>query len=151
MTWKDPSDRNLGEDDQRTLRNILASREVMGSREQDKIIWCGAKSGIYSLKLGYALLEEDVRKVDWEAKVCCNNSYLPKVGVFSWLVGNSRILIEDRLKRMGFVGPFRCVLCKKEEEDADHLLLGYEFAQEAWRFGLQRLSWKGSLAGNMRD
>ncbi|XP_059064784.1 uncharacterized protein LOC131856859 [Cryptomeria japonica] len=64
MTWKDPSDLDLEEVDQRTLRNILASREVMSSREEDEIIWCGAKSGIYSVKLGYALLEANVRRVD---------------------------------------------------------------------------------------
>ncbi|XP_059076545.1 uncharacterized protein LOC131875863 [Cryptomeria japonica] len=151
MTWKDPSDLDLGEDDQRMLRNILASREVTGSREQDEITWCGVKSGIYSFKLGYTLLEEDVRKVDWEAKICWNNACLPKAGAFSWLAGNNCILTGDRLKRMGFAGPFRCVLCKKEEEDVDHLLLGCEFVQEAWRFKLQRLSWKESLAGNPRD
>ncbi|XP_057857115.1 uncharacterized protein LOC131066376 [Cryptomeria japonica] len=151
MTWKDPSDLDLEEVEQRTLRNVLASREVMSSREQDEIIWCGTKSGIYSLKLGYALLEADVKKVDWEAKVCWNNACLPKVDAFSWLVGNNQILTGDRLKRMGFVGPFCFVLCKKEEEDVDHLLLRCEFSQEAWCFGLQRLSWKGSLAGNLRD
>lgn len=46
------------------MRNILASKEVMCSREEDEIIWCVAKSGNYSVKLGYALLETEGRKVD---------------------------------------------------------------------------------------
>lgn len=61
----------------------------MSSREEDEIIWCGTKSGIYYVKLGYALLEAEDKKVDWEAKVCWNNAFLSKAGAFSWLVGNN--------------------------------------------------------------
>ncbi|XP_059067838.1 uncharacterized protein LOC131858570 [Cryptomeria japonica] len=139
MNWKDPRGLDLEEADERLLRNILDNREVTCSRQEDKIIWCGAKSGSYSVKLGYTLLETEGRKGDWEAKVCWNKECLPKAGAFSWLAGNKRILTGDRLKRMGFVGPFQCVLYKKEEEEVDHLLLNCDFAQEAWRFGLQRL------------
>ncbi|XP_057839274.1 uncharacterized protein LOC131049246 [Cryptomeria japonica] len=88
---------------------------------------------------------------EWETKVCWNNVCLPKARAFSWLAGNRRILSGDCLRKMGFVGPFRCVLCEKAEEDVDHLLLNCEFAQEAWLFGLQRLNWKGPMAGNLCD
>lgn len=150
MTWKDPRDLDLEEADERLLRNILASKEVTSSREEDEIIWYGAKSGSYSVKLGYTSLETEGRKVDWEAKVCWNNACLSKAGAFSWLAGNNRILTGDRLKRMGFAGPFRCVLCKTKEEDVDHLLVNCDFTQEASRFVLQRLSWKGPLIGKLR-
>ncbi|XP_059076619.1 uncharacterized protein LOC131875913 [Cryptomeria japonica] len=151
MTWKDPCDLDLEEVDQRLMRNILASKEVMSSREEGEILWCGAKSGIYSIKMGYALLEAEGKKVDWEAKFFWNNTCLPKASAFSWLAGTNRVLTGDRLKRMGFAGPFHCMLCKMEEEDVDHILLKYYFSQEAWCFGLQRLSWKGSLAGKLCD
>lgn len=106
MNWKDPSNLNLEEVDQRLMRNILASREVMSYREEDEIIWCGAKSGIYFVKLGYTLLEAGGRKVDWEAKVCWNNACLSKAGAFSWLEGNSRILTRDDSKEWGLWVPF---------------------------------------------
>lgn len=123
----------------------------MFSREEDKIVWCGAKSGSYSVKVGVSLLKSEDRMKEWEAKVCWNNVCLPKAGAFSWLAGNRRILFGDRLRKMGFAGPFRCVLCEKAEEDVDHLLLNCEFAREAWLFGLQRLNWKGPMIGNLSE
>ncbi|XP_059067599.1 uncharacterized protein LOC131858386 [Cryptomeria japonica] len=149
LNWKDPHVLNLGEADERLLRNVLDNREVSCSREVDEIIWCGAKSGSYSVKLGYTLLEIEGRTKEWESKLCWNKECLPKAGAFSWLVGNKRIQSGDRLKKMGFASPFRCVLYEKEEEDVDHLLLNCEFAQEAWRFELQRLNWKGPKARNL--
>lgn len=133
------------------LRKILDSREVSCSREEDEIVWCGAKSGSYSVKVGLSLLEIEGRRKEWEAKLCGNNVCLLKAGAFTWLAGKRRILSGDRLKKMGFAGPFHYVLCEKAKEDVDHFLLNCDFAQEAWFFGLQRLNWKGPMVGNLSD
>ncbi|XP_057815844.1 uncharacterized protein LOC131029396 [Cryptomeria japonica] len=70
LNWKDPRDLNLGEVDERLLRNVLNNRDVLSSRDEDEIVWCGAKSGSYSVKLGYTLLEIEGRTKECEAKLC---------------------------------------------------------------------------------
>ncbi|XP_059064684.1 uncharacterized protein LOC131069894 [Cryptomeria japonica] len=127
----------------------MGNHEVSFSKEEDEIIWCGSKNGCYLVKVGITLLERDAKVKEWESKICWNNACLLKVGAFAWLAGNKRILSGDRLKKMGFAGPFRCVLCEKAEEDVDHLLLNCEFAQKAWLFGLQRLNWMDPMAGKL--
>ncbi|XP_057836467.1 uncharacterized protein LOC131046699 [Cryptomeria japonica] len=133
---KDPRELNLGEADEQLLRKIMENREFSCLREEDEIVWCGGKSGSYFVKVGFSLLEFEGKMKEWEVKVCWNDVCLPKVGAFIWLASNRRILLGDCLKKMGFAGPFRCVLYEKAEEDVDHLLLNCDFAQEAWCSGL---------------
>lgn len=130
----------MGEAEERYLRKIMDNCEVLLSKEEDEIIWCRSMNGCYSVKVGITLLERDSMTKEWESKICWNNVCLLKAGAFAWLVGNKRILSGDRLKKMGFAGPFHCVLCEKAKEDVDHLLLNCDFAQKAWLFGLQRLN-----------
>ncbi|XP_057862518.2 uncharacterized protein LOC131070874 [Cryptomeria japonica] len=139
-SWKGHRDLNLGEEEERYLSKILGNREVLFSKEEDEIIWCGSKSKCYLVKVGITLLERDAKMKEWESKICWNNVCLPKAGAFAWLAGNKRILSGDRLKKMGFASPFHYVLCEKADEDVDHLLLNCDFAQKAWLFGLQRLN-----------
>ncbi|XP_059070572.1 uncharacterized protein LOC131860208 [Cryptomeria japonica] len=150
-SWKDPRDLNLGGVEERYLSKLLGNHEVSFSREEDEIVWCGSKSGCHFVKVGISLLESDVKTKEWESEVCWNNVCLLKARAFAWLASNKWILSRDRLKKMGFVGPFRYVLCEKAEEDVDHLLLSCDFAQKAWIFGLQRLNWKGPMVGNLCD
>ncbi|XP_059071301.1 uncharacterized protein LOC131865388 [Cryptomeria japonica] len=134
-SWKDPQVLNLGEDWERYLSKISGNREVLFLKEEDEIIWCGSKSGCYSVKVGITLLERDAKSKEWESKICWNNVCLLKAGAFAWLAGNKWILSGDHLNKMGFAGPFHYVLCEKAEEDVDHLFLNCDFSQKAWLFG----------------
>ena len=89
-------------------------------------------------------------EISWERRLCWNNSCLPKAGTFMWLAGNEKILSGDRMMKMGLLGPFRCCLCKKEEETVDHMLLNCEYSQEIWRFGLGKLGWQGPLLDTLK-
>lgn len=81
--WKDHRELDLGVEEERYLRKILENQEVSFSREEDELVWCGAKSGSYSMKVGVSLLESEDKMKEWEAKVCWNSVCLLRVGAFS--------------------------------------------------------------------
>ncbi len=56
------------------------------SNKEDNIVWCAAKSGRYSIKLGYQLSGKVIDSNVWPHKLCWNKLFLPKFGAFSWLV-----------------------------------------------------------------
>ncbi|XP_059075024.1 uncharacterized protein LOC131875037 [Cryptomeria japonica] len=62
-----------------------------------------------------------------------------------------RTLTGERLRRLGFLGPFRCIMCKKAEESLDHLLLQCEKAQTIWSFLLGKLGWMAPLPNTVLD
>lgn len=64
--------------------------------------------------------------------LCWYKENLPKEGDFAWLAYNGRILIVERLKRIGINGPSRCPLCEKNEETIDHLLVQCHYAKKCW-------------------
>ncbi|XP_059068734.1 uncharacterized protein LOC131859184 [Cryptomeria japonica] len=104
------------------------------SNKEDTLRWCGSKSGQYSFKIGYGILENLAARVDYPTKLLWSSPILSKAGAFSWLVLRKRILTRERLCRLGFLGPFRCTMCKSAEETLDHLLLQCEEAQKVRKF-----------------
>lgn len=109
---------------------------------EDKIIWCGARLGIYSIKVGYQLLNECRECGDWPVKLCWDKAILPKAGAFTWKALHKRILIGDRLKVIGIVGPSRCPMCKANKENANHLLLSCSIASQCWDWLMGKLGWQ---------
>ena len=57
---------------------------------------------------------------------------IPKVDLFCWNVVHRSILTTENLRKRGLEGPSRCSLCKKDEENIDHLLLSCTFSKEVW-------------------
>ena len=45
--------------------------------------------------------------------LCWEKEILPKAGAFAWLAYNGRILIVERRRRLGIIGPTICPLCEK--------------------------------------
>lgn len=70
---------------------------------------------------------------------------LPKAEEFVWLAIKGRILTCERRKRLGFVGPKKCVMCGEEEENLDHLLLQCKVAQSCWLSVKRMFYWHGPL------
>ena len=50
-----------------------------------------------------------------------------------WNVKHRSILTAENLKKRGLEGPSICPLCKKNEENLDHLLISCPFSREVWR------------------
>lgn len=57
----------------------------------------------------------------------------------------------ERRKRLGFARPMKCVLCNKNEESVDHLLLNCDIAQQCWSMIQTKLEWYGPLLANIRQ
>lgn len=124
-----------------SLRCILMGRQVIITSEDDVIKWCVDKRGLYSVNIGYRLLENEIEDNDQLTKLCWNKSCLPYVGTFAWLAIKGIIFMGKRLSRLGFHGPFTYLLCKEEKDTLDYLLLNYDFTNQCWRFLLHKLNW----------
>ncbi|XP_077223398.1 uncharacterized protein LOC143857010 [Tasmannia lanceolata] len=91
---------------------------------------------------------------------------LPRVVAFPWTVAYKAIKTCDRLKKRCFQMASWCVLCRKEEETIDHLLLQCQMAHVLWTNLLRSfnmkwvfrrsirsviLNWKGGRFGSVGD
>ena len=82
--------------------------------------------------------------------MCWSKEILPKAGTFAWLAIQGKILIGDRRRKFGFQGPIKCVMCGKEKESANHLLLNCDIVAQCWR-GLQgKLGWSGLWSPSLK-
>lgn len=72
--WRDPKDLNLPPGLEKRMREMLERRTIKLSNVEDKLIWCGAKRGKYSVKnwlwhVGCIVLRgelADTSMVEWE-------------------------------------------------------------------------------------
>lgn len=146
--WKDLSTIGLSVQEQQSLRNVLEQRKIFLTGKEDKVIRCGAKDG--SVKLGYQLMEG---RVETRSKIWAlfwSKECLLKASAFAWLVVKGGILTGERRKRLGFVGPSKCVMCNQSEESADHFLLTCEVAQKCWSELQRNLNWQGPLQCSLK-
>ena len=84
-------------------------------------------------------------KVDIPLKLYWNSTYLPNVGLFLWLNFQNRILTIDKLFKLGFHSPSRCVLCNQNCEDSNNLLFNCPFSQICWEWIRHMLGWSMTL------
>lgn len=81
--WKARDGLGLSSEELDHLKDIMKSINVLLSREKDEVIWSGSKQGVYSVKIGYKMLESTIDEEEWPCYLCWNKYYLPKVGTFS--------------------------------------------------------------------
>ena len=103
---------------------ILVDRPIKKSKMKDELIWVVANDGKYRVKDGYKALlhSQSWDRVDIPLKLCWDMACLPKVGFFLWLAFQNRISTADRLGKFSIQGSSRCILCKENSKDMDHLL-----------------------------
>ena len=75
----------------------------------------------------------------------------PKLGIFLWLDIQKRILIEDRIRKMGFEDLSRCTFYKEELKVAEHLLYQCKFTKECWIWLKIKLNWTSPLPKKWQD
>ena len=133
--------------------NLILVRKIQQSEKEDKLIWAASNNGQYSVKLGYnALLQsENWEKVEIPLKLCWDPACLPKAGFFLWLAFQNRILTQDRLKKFGFCGPSRCILCKTDAESVDHLLYNCVYSKTCWEWLVKNLNWSAPFPRTFVD
>ena len=96
--------------------------------EEDKLLWAATKSGSFSIKSLYSILE--VGKVEpFPSNGVWNAWVPPKLSFFAWEASWGKVLTLDQLQRRGWVLANRCSLCYAHEESIDHILLHCEKAR----------------------
>ena len=122
--WKSVEDLGLDQKEVEDYVKIISNRAIKQSEKMDKLIWVAANDGNYKVKDGYnsILFSQSWENIDIPLKLCWDGACLPKAGFFLWLAFQNRILNVDRLNKFGIFGPSRCVLCKNNLEEFDHLL-----------------------------
>ncbi|WJZ92487.1 hypothetical protein VitviT2T_011477 [Vitis vinifera] len=131
---------------------------------EDKMVWTTSKSGVFSVKSLYSILEPGGSAMFpyigiWKASVP------PKVAFFAWEASWGKILTLDQLQRRGYSLANRCFLCLAEAETVDHLLLHCVMTRTLWNllfslFGVEwvlsgtvketLLGWHGAFVGKIR-
>ncbi|XP_057873622.1 uncharacterized protein LOC131079633 [Cryptomeria japonica] len=149
--WKDVENLPLPTNQKEMLKAIMQEYTPMLSAKEDTMRWCGSKSGQYLVKIGYCILDKMEERKECPTKLMWSSPILPKVGVFTWLALKKRILTGERMRKLGFLGPFRCIMCKKVEESLDHLLLQCEEVKTVWSFLLGKLGWMAPLPNTVLD
>lgn len=121
---------------------ILKGRVIPISLEEDKIFWCAAKSCAYSVKLGYEVQRNKNSNPEWPYKLCWDKKLQPKAGAFLWIALHNIILTGDRLKMVGIEGPNMCIMCRTQEETANHLLYNCPYAETYWNWFFENTNFK---------
>lgn len=52
--------------------------------------------------------------------------------------------------KIGFHGPFKCLMCTGNEENVDHLFVTCPFSNECYSFFKKKLNWSGPLPGTLQ-
>ena len=110
--------------------------------DKDKVVWTTSKSGDFSVKSLYSILEprdSHLFPCDsiWRANVPL------KVAFFAWEASWIKILTLEQLQRKGYSIANRCFLCLSEVETVDHLLLHCVKTWVLWNllFSLFGVTW----------
>jgi hypothetical protein len=113
--WKSLSNLNIPINDRTKLEGILQDRKINLNNKDDKLRWALSNDGTYKVKEGYKLILNSQRReeISIPMNLCWDPAILPKAGIFLWAALQNSILTADRIKKMGFEGPSRCILCKK--------------------------------------
>lgn len=65
------------------FHSILDEYSLVLGLKDDVLKWCGSKSGNYSVKIGYNIIENAEIQLEWPSKLCWSSKCLPKAGVFA--------------------------------------------------------------------
>lgn len=102
----------------------------------DKLVWAiNSLGGSVTVKAAYDHLIGSCSNIDgeWWAHSLWHWHMPTKLKCFFWLVIFNRTLTWDNLRRRGWTGPGICVLCRKVDEDLQHLFFHCCFALKIWR------------------
>jgi hypothetical protein len=131
-------------------------RDLIGSGVQlqkieDELIWTGGDNlGILSVKNVYNSLAKKLwqqptrgwRRHLWPWDVTL------KIGLYTWLAVENKILTWDNLQKKGWEGPSLCHLCSRDSETVLPLLVKCIFIQQVWHKIKIALNLKTNWEGN---
>jgi hypothetical protein len=108
---------------------------VILTGDEDELFWTGGdSSGVISVKNIYEAIQSTQNLpliTGWKIRLWKWDIPL-KIKLFLWLAVNNKIATWDNLLHRGWSGPGRCILCKKETEDCNHLFIICSFTRAVW-------------------
>ncbi|CAL5406054.1 unnamed protein product [Camellia sinensis] len=129
LEWKFLFSRSLyawEEEEVVRLQGVLRDTHVLTDQAEDSCLWTANPSGSYSVGVSWKWWTMSKGPVVSAADMLWKNSAPPKVKFCSWLAWKGRLKTSMFLKRIGVLNSKAstvCLLCKKDEESMNHLLL----------------------------
>ncbi|KAJ9677624.1 hypothetical protein PVL29_022550 [Vitis rotundifolia] len=112
----------------RFLGHISAEKVQEG---EDFLVWKIERKGMFKVKSYYRSLKEDNSPLFPAKEVW--GSYAPlRTRFFAWEAVWGKISTIDMLMRRGWSMVNRCILCKEDEESANHILIHCGKTRELW-------------------
>lgn len=103
------------------------------SSQQDKMKWGSSKSGMYSVKAGYADMCSNNMLINlWTWKLVWKTTLPSKVCWFSWFILSDACLMRDNLSKRGLQLDNKCFICQSNSESINHLFLHCPVASDIW-------------------
>jgi len=133
--WKNPRnwDKDLSVEQVEAYLKEMNSRKIKARIGKDILRWGNSAKGTYMIKEAYYLIDNpEPNEENQEWMTIWKNHWWPKISIFTWFTSKNKILTWDRIQKKGFHGPSSCHLCKKEEENRDHLFVACPFIKELW-------------------
>lgn len=109
--------------------------------ENDTLIWGLNSNGEFSNKSLCKKLFEERRTPIPDAICGVWKGLVPYcIEVFVWTALLQKVKMKDKLKKMGIVSEEEamCILCGKEEEEANHLFIHCEVSNDIWQWWLDQ-------------
>ena len=118
--------------------------------DKDKVMWTASKSGAFSVKSLYSMLESGGSLL-FPCDSIWRTNVPPKVAFFAWEASWGKILTLEQVQRRGYSLENRCFLCLSEVETMDHLLLYCVKTWALWNlfFSLFGVTWV--LSGSVKE
>ncbi|XP_077240384.1 uncharacterized protein LOC143881283 [Tasmannia lanceolata] len=125
--------RNLKENEIDSFSSLLDSLNsiYLSAYVKDAWIWIPNSEGVFSVKSFFEKLDEDTSHHNrwWN----CWRSYIPpRVAAFAWVVSHRCINTCDILQAKNVHLASWCILCQKNVETMDHVLLLCPFSSSVW-------------------
>ena len=116
------------------IHEELKNRKIKQAIGKYILRWGHEPKGSFTTKEAYHLTHlTDIDNPDPKWSKIWNLKTWLKIYTFLWILRHKRTLTWDNILKRGFYQPFRCVLCKENEETSDHLFLKCGNTKEVWR------------------
>ncbi|XP_026458908.1 uncharacterized protein LOC113359503 [Papaver somniferum] len=99
----------------------------------DKRIWTGTITGEFTVASAVEVIRHKFPPLHWTKKVW-HKSIHPGISSNIWKLGRNICSTDENLKKRNFHLASRCILCRKMEENRDHMLWYCNFSETIWRW-----------------
>ncbi|XP_077242348.1 uncharacterized protein LOC143882829 [Tasmannia lanceolata] len=108
------------------------------SESSNAPIWRPTVDGSYTTKSRWNIVRDHSPKVPW-AKTIWMKGFVPMFTTTAWKALQNKLSSKDRLIDMGLPVDSRCILCRAEPENIDHIFFQHSFLAWLWRSILWRI------------